>query len=184
MLKKILIGLGALLVAFVAFVSTRPGTFRIERSARIDAPPGVVFAQVNDFHAWEAWSPWAKLDPNMKATYAGPASGVGASYAWAGNDEVGEGKMTLTESRAPQKVGIRLEFLKPFEATNTTEFTFTPSGATTDVVWSMQGTNNFVSKLMGVFVDMDAMIGADFEKGLASLKQVSEAQKPAEVALP
>jgi Polyketide cyclase / dehydrase and lipid transport len=183
-LKKVLIGLGAFLVAFLAFVSTRPGAFRVERSAHIGAPPGVVFAQVNDFHAWDAWSPWAKIDPAMTTKYEGEAAGVGAIYAWSGNDEVGSGKMTMTESQEAQKVGIRLEFFKPFEATNATEFTFKPSGTGTDVIWAMSGHNNFVAKLMCVFMDMDKMVGGDFEKGLASLKQVSEAKKPTEVALP
>jgi polyketide cyclase/dehydrase/lipid transport protein len=183
-LKKILIGVGVFVLAFVAFVASRPDTFRVERSLRIKAPPGVVFAQINDFHAWDAWSPWAKLDPAMTTKFEGPSSGVGASYSWSGNDEVGQGKMTLTESQPPQKLAIRLEFLKPFEATNTTEFSFKPDGENTDVTWAMYGANNFASKAMSVFMNMDQMIGADFEKGLASLKQVSETRASAEVARP
>ncbi len=185
MVKKVLLGLAVVLAAFAAFVSTRSDTFRIERSTRIDAPADVAFAQVNDFHAWEAWSPWAKVDPAMKQSYEGPAAGVGAGYAWEGNDKAGKGKMTITESRAPQRVAIKLDFLEPFAATHAVEFAFKPAGeGKTDVSWTMTGNKNFLSKAMCVFMDMDAMIGPDFEKGLAGLKRESEARKPAEVARP
>lgn len=175
MLKKILIGIGAALALLVIVILMQPATFRVVRSTTMAAPPEVAFQQVSDFHAWSAWSPWEKLDPNMKRSFEGAESGVGARYAWAGNDDVGEGRMTIEKSSAPSEVVIKLEFLKPFAATNTTAFTFerTPEGS--KATWSMEGENNFVSKAMSLFMDMDEMIGADFERGLASLKTVSEA---------
>ena len=174
MLKKILIVLALIVIVFVVVVATRPANFRITRTITIDAPAGAAFSQVNDFHKWEGWSPWAKLDPAMKQNYEGPAAGVGAVYSWVGNSEVGEGRMTLTESRADQLVGIKLEFIKPFAAVNVTEFSFRPEGKQTTVVWSMDGTNNFMAKAAGLFMNMDKLVGGDFEKGLAQLKKVSE----------
>lgn len=175
MLKKIIIALVVILVVFVIIVATRPANFRVTRSTIISAPPAVVFAQVNDFHKWDAWSPWAKLDPAMKQTHEGAPAGVGAIYSWAGNKKVGEGRMTITESRTNELIGIKLEFLKPFAAVNTTEFTFTPVGNQTTVNWSMTGTNNFMAKAFCMFMNMDKMVGGDFEKGLADLKSVAEA---------
>ena len=175
MLKKILVALALLIIVLVIVVATRPAGFRITRSATIAAPPEVVFAQVNDFHKWDAWSPWAKLDPAMKQTYEGAPAGTGAVYSWTGNKEVGEGRMTLTESRTNELIRIKLEFLKPFAAVNTTEFTFKPEGNQTTVEWSMTGSNNFMAKAFGLFMNMDKMIGGDFEKGLAQLKSVAEA---------
>jgi uncharacterized protein YndB with AHSA1/START domain len=176
MLKKILIGIAVLIAGFLAVVAIQPAEFRVARSATIGAPPEKVFAQVNDFRQWGAWSPWEKIDPQMKRTYEGAPSGTGAVYAWAGNNEVGEGKMTLTESRPAELVRIRLDFLKPFAATNTAEFTFKPEGAGTSVTWSMEGKKNFVSKAVCMFMDMDKMLGGQFEKGLAQMKSVAEAQ--------
>ena len=175
MFKKIIIALVVILVVFVIIVATRPANFRVTRSTIISAPPAVVFAQVNDFHKWDAWSPWAKLDPAMKQTHEGAPAGVGAIYSWAGNKKVGEGRMTITESRTNELIGIKLEFLKPFAAVNTTEFTFTPVGNQTTVNWSMTGTNNFMAKAFCMFMNMDKMVGGDFEKGLADLKSVAEA---------
>jgi len=177
MLKKILIALALIVLVFVLVVASRPADFRITRTATIAAPPDIVFPQVNDFHNWDAWSPWAKLDPAMKQTYEGAPSGVGAIYTWAGNSEVGEGRMTITGSETNELVQINLEFLKPFAAVNTTEFTFTPGTNQTQVIWSMSGKNNFMAKAFGLFVNMDKMVGADFEKGLAQLKAVSEQKK-------
>jgi uncharacterized protein YndB with AHSA1/START domain len=176
MLMKTLIVIAALLVVFAIIVATRPSEFRIVRSATIAAPPELVFAQVNDFRAWQAWSPWEKKDPNLKRTYEGPPAGRGAVYAWAGNKEVGEGRMTLTESRPAELIRIQLEFLKPFAATNKSEFTFTPrgDGEQTDVTWSMTGHNGFLAKAFCMFMDMDKLVGSDFEKGLASMKTVTE----------
>lgn len=175
MLKKILIGVAAVLVLFVIVVATRPADFRIERSTTIAAPPAVVFEQVNDFHAWAAWSPWEKLDPGMKRSYGGPPSGAGATYDWQGNDDVGEGRMTIEKSAPPSTVGVKLEFIKPFAATNTTTFTFAEQGPGTKVTWAMEGTNGFFAKAFGLFMDMDKLVGADFERGLASMKAVAEA---------
>ena len=141
----------------------------------IAANPEAVFAQVNDFHKWEAWNPWGKIDPAMTQTYDGVAAGVGAGYAWAGNNEVGSGRMTITESVPNELIRIRLDFEKPMKATNTGEFTFVPEGAGTLVTWSMFGEKNFLSKAIGLVMDMDAMIGGNFEKGLADLKTVAEA---------
>jgi uncharacterized protein YndB with AHSA1/START domain len=175
MLKKILIGIAVIVGAFVVIVALQPSDFRIVRSSTIAAPPATVFAQVNDFHKWEAWSPWAKLDPAAKSSFDGPAAGKGATFRWAGNEEVGEGSMTITESRPSDLIRIKLEFLKPFAATNTAEFTFKPEGNQTVVTWSMFGTNNFIAKAFCLFINMDKMVGGQFEKGLASMKSVAEA---------
>jgi hypothetical protein len=145
------------------------------RSASVSAPAPTVFAQVNDFHKWEAWSPWAKLDPAAKATFEGPSAGIGAIFRWAGNKEVGEGSMTITESRPSDLIRIKLEFLKPFAATNRAEFTFKPQGDQTVVTWSMEGKNNFMAKAFCLFMNMDKMVGSQFEKGLANMKALAEA---------
>jgi hypothetical protein len=173
--KKLLIVLALIVAAFLIVVALQPSTFKVERSAKILAAPPDVFAQINDFRKWDAWSPWAKLDPAMKTTFDGPAEGTGAIYAWTGNKEVGEGRMTLTESRPSELIRIKLEFIKPFASTAATEFTFKPeTGDQTLVTWTMAGENNFISKAFCLFMNMDKMIGGDFEKGLASLKSVTE----------
>ena len=174
MFKKILLGLAALVVVFLIVVAMQPNEFRVARTVAITAPPERVFAQVNDFHNWEAWSPWAKLDPKAKATFEGPRSGQGAVFIWAGNDEVGEGRMTLTESRPNDLIRIRLDFVQPMEGTSDVEFTFTPKGNDTAVTWSMSGRHTFVSKAVCLFMNQDKMLGGYFEKGLASLKSVVE----------
>ena len=175
MVRKILIGLAAVVVLFVLVVVTRPSHFKVERGTAIGAPPDVVFAQLEDFHAWGAWSPWEKLDPSMKRIYDGKPSGVGAIYAWEGNDKVGEGRMTIEQIDPLHRVVIKLEFLKPFEATNETTFTLVPTPEGTTIKWSMEGNNNFMAKGASLFMDMDKLVGGDFERGLASLKSVSEA---------
>ena len=178
MIKKVILGiLGVILlviVVFCAIVAMQPSEYNVTRTAVVNAPPEKVFDQVNDFHKWNAWSPWAKLDPNMKTTYSGPESGQGASYSWTGNDQVGEGKMTIAESHPGQHIKIDLEFIKPWQAKNNTEFIFTPEGNGTKVTWNMSGTNNFTGKAFGMLMNMDKMIGDDFAKGLAQLKAVSE----------
>lgn len=174
MWKKIAIGIAALVAVLVLVIALRPPTFHIERSTVINAPPERVFAFVNDFHAWSAWSPWEKLDPNMKRSYDGPRAGVGAKYAWVGNDEVGEGRMTIEQSQPPSRVVVEIEFLKPMAATNTATFAFVKAGDTTKVTWAMDGNNNFVSKAFQLVMDMDALVGKDFERGLAQLKTASE----------
>jgi len=175
MVMKIVIGLVIVVVVLAGVVALQPSDFRIVRSATISAPPAVVFSQVNDFHKWEAWSPWAKMDPAAKNTFAGAPSGTGAVFEWAGNRKVGEGRMTLTESRPPELVRISLEFVNPFAGTNTAEFTFEPEGNLTVVTWSMAGKRHFVAKAIGLFVSMDRMVGGEFEKGLAQMKVVAEA---------
>ena len=175
MLKKILIGVVVIIAAFVALVAVRPSDFRIERSAVVSAPPTVVFAQVNDLHNWDAWSPWAKLDPAAKQTFEGPRAGMGAAFAWVGNNQVGEGRMTITESRPNELIRFKLDFVKPFAGTNTAEFTFTPQGNQTAVTWSMFGTQNFMAKAFCIFMNMDRMVGGQFEQGLAQMKSVAEA---------
>jgi hypothetical protein len=175
MLKKILIGVGAGLAVLAVVISLQPDTFHVERSATMAAPPEAVFAQVNDFHAWSGWSPWEKLDPGMKRSFDGAPSGVGAKYAWVGNKEVGEGRMTIEKSTPASEVQVLLEFLKPFEATNTATFTFSKTAEGTKTTWAMDGKNNFVSKAMHLVMNMDKMIGPDFERGLASMKTVAEA---------
>ena len=175
MLIKILVALAVIVLGFVGVVAMRPSEYRVARTATIAAPAPAVFAQVNDFHKWDAWNPWAKLDPAMKQAYEGATAGIGAIYTWAGNSEVGEGRMTLTESRPSDLVRIRLEFLKPFATTSTAEFSFKPEGDHTAVTWSMTGKVNFMAKVVHLFMDMDRMIGGNFEKGLAQLKSVVEA---------
>lgn len=175
MLKIILGTLAVIIVGFVVVVALQPAEFRVARSATMSAPAAAVFAQVNDLHKWEAWSPWAKRDPAMKQTYDGAPAGVGAISAWAGNREVGEGRMTITESRPGELIRFRLEFFKPFTATNTAEFAFKSEGNQTTVTWSMAGNNNFMAKAVGLFMNMDRLVGGDFEKGLAAMKALVEA---------
>src|SRR5713226_6692083 len=184
MLKIILIALAVIVVVFVAIVAVQPSDFRITRSATIAAPPEAVFAQVNDLHNWEAWSPWAKLDPAAKSTYEGPAAGVGAAFAWSGNNKIGEGRMTVIDSRPNVLVRFKLDFLKPFKASNTAEFTFKPEGNQTAVTWSMYGKNNFLSKAVGLFMNCDKMVGGQFEQGLAQMNSVTEAATTKQVAAP
>jgi hypothetical protein len=174
MLKIILIAVAAIVVLFILIVQTRPSDFRVERTARISAPVDVVFGNVNDLHKWDAWSPWAKIDPNAKSTFDGAASGVGASMTWSGNNKVGEGRMTITDSQPAQRIQMKLEFIRPFKAVNTAEFTFKTEGNQTVVTWAMFGKNNFMGKAMGMFINCDKMVGGDFEKGLASLNAVSQ----------
>jgi Polyketide cyclase / dehydrase and lipid transport len=176
----IIVGIGTvvlvLIVALVVFIATRPESFRIERSGQISAPADVVFALINDFHQWGRWSPWEKLDPSMNKTFEGPSAGPGAIYAWTGNSKVGQGRMTLLESKAGEFVSIKLEFFKPFAATNQSTFRLAPSGGGTQVNWIMDGKNNFMGKAFSVFMNMDAMVGKDFEQGLANLNTAARAE--------
>jgi Polyketide cyclase / dehydrase and lipid transport len=178
MIKKILLGALVVIVVGVAIfcvvVAMQPAHYHVERSATMNAPAVVVFNQVNDFHKWDAWSPWAKLDPNMKTSYEGAPAGSGAVYSWTGNSDVGEGRMTITDSKPGESVKIKLDFVKPFAATNATAFSFKPQGNQTAVTWAMDGDNNFVGKAFGLFMNMDKMVGGDFEKGLAQMKAISE----------
>ncbi|MDB5800091.1 MAG: polyketide cyclase [Rhodocyclales bacterium] len=153
---------------------TKPDQFRVQRSVRIKAAPEKIFAVVNDFHNWSAWSPYEKLDPSMQRTFSGTPSGVGTVYAWAGTAKVGAGRMEIIESIPSSRISIKLDFLKPFEGHNTAEYLFVPQGDATEVTWAMYGPAPFISKLMQVFCNLDNMIGRDFEVGLANLKAVSE----------
>ena len=175
MLHIILIALAAIVALFVIIVATRPSDFCVTRVARISAPAEVVFANVNDLHKWDAWSPWAKLDPNATSTFSGAESGPGASMTWSGNKKIGAGRMTITDCRPAEVIHLKLEFFRPFKATNTTEFTFKPEGGQTQVTWSMFGENNFMSKAFSLIMDCDKMVGGDFEKGLANLGSASQA---------
>ena len=178
MRKKILIGVAVLVAALLGLIALQPSSFKVSRSAVINAAPDAVFTQVNDFHNWEAWSPWAKLDPGVKNTFEGTPSGTGAIFKWAGNSKVGEGRMTLTESLPAQSIRIQLEFIKPFASTCDTTFAFAPGPDGVAVTWTMSGQNDFLSKAFCLFMgDMDKMIGPDFERGLAQMKAVAE-KKP------
>jgi uncharacterized protein YndB with AHSA1/START domain len=174
MLKKIAIVVVVVLAAVLGFAVTKPDTFRVQRTASIKAPAEKIFPLIDDFKSWGAWSPWENLDPAMKRTYGAATSGKGAVYAWEGNGKVGAGRMEITEAAPPSRVTIRLDFLKPFAAQNFAEFTLRPQGEATDVTWAMYGPSTYLSKLMSVFCDMDSMIGANFETGLANLKAAAE----------
>jgi hypothetical protein len=177
MLKRILLGLLAIVVVAVAVIlilaSRQPDEFRVQRTATIDAPAEKIVAHIADFHRWTAWSPYERLDPAMQRTFTGAPTGKGSIYEWSGNSDVGQGRMEILES-SPAKVAIKLDFYKPMEASNTAEFNLQPKGDATDVTWAMYGPMPFISKVMCVFIDMDKMVGSDFEKGLADLKKVSE----------
>jgi uncharacterized protein YndB with AHSA1/START domain len=177
MLATALMIVAPIVVVFLAVVALQPADFRIQRSALIAAPAQAVFAQVNDFRKWLAWSPWEKMDPALKRTYEGPPAGTGAKYAWQGNKNVGEGQMTITESRPGELVRIKLEFVKPFAATNTAEFTFKPEGGGTAVTWSMTGRNNFMAKAVSMFMSLEKMVGGQFEQGLAQMKSLVETKR-------
>lgn len=179
MVRKILVGVVSVLAVLAVVVALQPATFHIERSILVRAPSDFAYAQVNDFHAWRAWSPWEKLDPQMARTYSGEASGTGASYAWRGNKEVGEGRMTIERSE-PAQIVLKLEFLKPFAATNTATFSFTPGSQGTKVTWAMDGRNTFLTKAMHLVMDMDKLVGKDFERGLEALKAAAEASAKSE----
>jgi hypothetical protein len=168
----ILLALGIIVFLLFTFIAGRPDEFKVTRSSKINANPDAVFPHVNELRKWEAWSPWAKLDPNAKSAFEGPSAGTGAIMRWSGNKKVGEGSMTITESNANELVRFRLEFLKPFKATNTAEFVFQPEDGQTVVTWSMFGKNNFTGKIFSLIVNCEDMVGSDFEKGLDQLDAV------------
>ena len=174
MLKTIAIVVVVLIAGVLAYATTRPDSFRVERSITIKAAPDKIYPYLDDFNRWAVWSPWEKLDPAMTRSFSGAASGKGAAYAWEGNSKVGAGRMEITDSTPSSKLLIKLDFLKPFEGHNTTEYTLSPTGDSTKLTWAMYGPAPFISKLMGVFVSMDSMIGKDFESGLAKLKDAAE----------
>jgi uncharacterized protein YndB with AHSA1/START domain len=162
------------IVVVLVLAARKPAGFRIERATSIKASPDKIFALINDFRNWRAWSPWERMDPNLRRSYSGAERGEGAVYEWEGNSKVGKGRMEIVEAPPPSRVAIKLDFLKPFEAHNTAEFTLVPRGDATEVTWAMHGPNLFIGKVMGVFMSMDRMIGKDFEAGLANLKAAAE----------
>lgn len=173
-LRKIALIFGIMVTIILIIASTKPDTFRVERALVINAPAEKIFPLINDLHQWATWSPWENLDPELRREYSGNARGEGASYAWAGNNKVGAGRMTITASLPPARIAMDLHFIKPFEAHNTTEFVLTPTAGGTQVSWRMEGPNPFMAKVMQVFFSADLMVGKDFETGLANLKQVAE----------
>lgn len=175
---EVLLVIAIVIVAVIAVVlvlaATKPDTFRIERSATINAPGEKIFAVLSDFHQWGGWSPWEHKDPDMKRNFSGAGRGKGAVYGWEGDKNVGTGRMEILEANPPSRLVIKLDFLKPFEAHNTAEFTMLPQGNATNVRWVMHGPSSFMAKVMHVFINMDKMVGKDFEAGLANLKQLTE----------
>jgi hypothetical protein len=169
MLKKMLIAVAALVAIFLIVVALQPSEFQMERTATVPAPAPVVFKQVNDFHKWEAWSPWAKLDPNAKIAFEGPPEGQGTIMTWSGNHKVGEGKMTLTESKPDEFIKIDVEIMKPMQGSSTSEFTFKPEGDQTAVTWSMSAHHNFIQKAMCLVMNGKKMMAEAMEKGLANM---------------
>ena len=169
-----LIFIAILVIAFLIIASMRPSTFSLQRSAIINATPEKIFPHLNDFKNWGAWSPWEKMDPYLKRSFSGSASGEGAHYSWVGNKKVGEGNMEITRSVPSSNIELNLNFLKPFKASNVTEFKITPNGNMTTVNWEMRGPLNLMMKVMHMFMNMDSMVGKDFEAGLANLKSIVE----------
>jgi hypothetical protein len=183
MFKKIALGIVVLVAAVLVYAATRPGSLHVQRAARISAPPDKIFPLINDFHTWSSWSPYEKVDPAMKRSYSGAANGKGAVYEWEGNSMVGQGRMEITDTSHPSRVTIKLDFIKPLEGHNVAQFTMVPGsneGDSTIVTWTMDGPTPYIGKLIGVFVNMDTMIGKDFETGLANLKAIAETQSHAQ----
>jgi uncharacterized protein YndB with AHSA1/START domain len=174
MLTIVLIAVGVTIAGVLMLAAMKPDTFRVERTATIAAPPEKIYPLLADFHVWPAWSPWEKKDPGMQRTYSGAASGTGAAYAWQGNRDAGKGRMEITDARLPTRLTIKLDFVKPFETHNTVDFTLRPEAGSTRVTWAMQGPAPFVSKVMQVFMNLDRVIGRDFEAGLQNLKSAAE----------
>ncbi len=170
----VLIVIAALIAAALAGIAMKPNTFRISRSTVINAPAAAIYPHVADFHKWQGWSPWEELDPGMNRTFSGAESGAGAAYAWEGNKKVGSGHMLITAASPQNGVSLNLEFLRPMKASNVTEINFTAQGDATHVDWVMHGPQPFMSKLFGTFMNIDKMVGADFERGLAKLKAAAE----------
>ena len=177
MLETITIIAGVLAIAvaiILILAATKPNTFSVRRATTVKAPPDKIFGLINDFHQWGTWSPYENKDPAMKRSYSGAASGTGAVYAWEGNKNVGSGRMEILDASAPSKIVIKLDFFTPFEGHNTAEFTMLPQGDATNVTWLMHGPLPFTGKIMHVFINMDRMVGKDFEIGLANLKRLAE----------
>jgi len=174
MVKKILLGLLIAIALVLMYAATRPDTFRVARSIAIKAEPAKIYGLLNDFHHFGSWSPWESLDPAMNVTHSGAPSGQGAVYEWSGNDAVGAGRMEILQTAPNTRVTVKLDFIRPFEGHNTSEYTLATAADSTTVTWAMFGPTPYVSKVMGIFVSMDSLIGKDFERGLARLKAASE----------
>ena len=174
MIKKILLGLVAVVALILIVAAFQPGEFQVTRSATIAASPAALFEQVNDHRKFAAWNPWGKIDPNVKNTFTGPATGVGSVFSWQGNRDVGAGSSTIIESKPGELVRLRMEWKEPMEGTSTVDFTFKPLGDKTVMTWHMYGPNTYVGKVMCLFMSMDKMVGGQFEKGLAELKALVE----------
>ncbi len=170
----LLLVIAVAIAAVLIYAATKPDAFRIQRSLTIAAPPEKIFPHLNDYRAWQAWSPYEKKDPAMKRTFSGPATGPGATYEWDGDKNVGKGRIEITEVSPNAHIAFNLDMLKPFEAHNKGEFTLEPQGNTTVVTWAMYGRSPYLAKIMHVFFSMDRMVGGDFESGLASLKAIAE----------
>jgi uncharacterized protein YndB with AHSA1/START domain len=168
--------IAVLVAALLGFAATRPNAFRVQRSLAIQAPPQRIFNLIADFHQWGLWSPYEKIDPLMRKTFSGAESGRGAVYNWSGNSKAGEGCMEITSTAEPSKIVIKLDFLKPFEGHNTAEFTMQLAATSTKVTWAVYGPQSFLLKFLSIFMNMDKMLGKEFESGLANLKAISESQ--------
>jgi carbon monoxide dehydrogenase subunit G len=173
-LIRIVIGLAVIIAVLLLFATTKPDTFRVERTMSIKAPQEKIYALINDFHEWKSWSPFEKLDPAMNKTFTGSLNGKGAVYEWSGNSKAGSGRMEITDTVQYSKITIKLDFIKPFEGHNTAEFTLQPDGENTKITWAMFGPNLYVGKVMSIFFNMDTMLGREFDKGLADIKSLSE----------
>jgi len=169
----------AAVVAILAIAGTRPSAYHVERSATMSAPPAVVHLIVNDFHKFPEWSPWQKIDPNVKTSIGGSGVGPGSSFSWVGNNKVGEGRMTITSTSPPNDVAMKLDFIKPYTSTCDVNFHIQPEGNGSKVTWAMDGNSNLMEKVMTLFLSMDSMVGKDFDRGLANLKQLSESNAQA-----
>jgi hypothetical protein len=174
LLKRILFVFLALIAVLLVVIAIQPSDFRVSRSATMAAPPAAIFEQVNDLHKWDAWSPWAKLDPNAKNSFEGPSTGEGSILRWDGNSDVGAGSMTILESEPNERVRIKLDFIRPFEGTSDVEFMLKPEGDQTAVTWSMAGKNNFIAKAISLVMDCEKMIGDSYDQGLANIKKIVE----------
>ena len=174
MLVMVAVVIIILIAAVLGMAASKPNTFRVQRSASIQAAPEKIFPFLNDFQSWGAWSPWEEVDPGMKRSYSGTASGKGYVYEWEGNAEVGKGRMEITEAVPVSKITLKLDFLKPMEGHNIAEFTLEPRGSSRDVTWAMHGPSRFMAKVIHLFISMDTMVGKQFEKGLANLKDAAE----------
>jgi len=174
MWKRIALGLGAIVVVLVAVIAMQPASFAIERSATIEAPPAIVYGHIQNLRAMDKWSPWVRMDPQMKVAYEGPEVGVGSRSSWEG-PQMGKGRLTITAVKPDHEIEMRLEMLAPIEATNHILFTLVPTAGATRVTWHMDGANGFVGKALGLLMSMDEMVGGPFEQGLASLAATAEA---------